>query len=81
MKKILFYEQNTFFMSQLHNCIAKYLSIVKIFYVRPEIFNNSTIFVKFVSHFSGREFPAYIQIPYFLKGSIHFYSISKIKLF
>jgi len=35
-KKILFYEENTFFKSQLHNCISKYLSIVQLFMCVPK---------------------------------------------
>jgi len=29
--KVRFYEVNTFFMSQLHNCVSKYLLIVQFF--------------------------------------------------
>jgi len=35
-EKILFYEESTFFMSQLHNFISKYLSIVQFFMCVPK---------------------------------------------
>jgi len=49
-KKIQFFEENTFSVSQLHNFIPKYLSM----YVWPKIFNNCTLFANFASYFSGR---------------------------
>jgi len=50
-EKILFYEENTFFMSQLHNYPPKYFINCTIFYVCPKIFNTCTNFAKFESHF------------------------------
>jgi len=51
-KKILFYEENAFFVSQLHNGIPKYLSIVQNFIRVPKYLTIAHFFAKFVSHFS-----------------------------
>jgi len=51
MKKIRFYEVNTFFTSQLHSCIPKYLPIVQFFMYLPKYLTIAQFFQIHVSLF------------------------------
>jgi len=62
MKKIWFYEENMFFMSQIAQLNLKIFTNCTIFYVCPKLFNNCTTFAKFMSHFSVRVFVHFLHL-------------------